>query len=349
MTKLNRTDLKNQSNTDFPTNNNKEITAQRFRDYHENDVDSNFNLEDDDATQVSYNPTNVGDWQPEGTPTEVSDALDIIANRTFVNLSDNFAVVDSDNGNDTTADVGTFSKPFKTGNASLSAIPSGGTIIVLGGSTVAFNSGINKPCNIIGFGENSKVQNVFASQGSSAPIVVANLELTSGTSLRVQANSQIIGYNLKGNNLTAVTGGGSFKLYNCEFNEVVNLLEAKNSVFNGVVLTSGATLVNIENNTFKNSLTLSDRVGGNVKKNTFDTGSNTPLLWSKGFNTSQAGLKIDIYNNTFLGSSTDVILESGTFTAQMNGRVWNNQYEQSNLLNITTNLVTRNQLNTQLI
>jgi hypothetical protein len=262
--------------------------------------------------------------------------------------SDNFVTLDSINGNDTTAAIGSFTKPYKTGNAAFAAIPSGGTVIVLEGSTTSFNNAINKPANIIGFGENTTIGNIQASQGTAGPIVVINLNLFSTTSLRVQGNSQIIGYNLKGVNTDVSTGGGTFKLYNSEFNQVKFLLEAKNCIFNGIVSTKGEAVISIENNTFKDSFTISDRTGGNIKKNTFDTSANTPLLWNKGLNTSQSGGKIDIYNNTFIGTSTDVIQETGTLTASMTGRVWNNQYEQSNLLNITVNTVTRNQLNTLL-
>jgi hypothetical protein len=52
--RLNRNDLKGLNNTTFTTNNNKEITATKQRAYNESDIDSFFNLEDDELKNLTF-------------------------------------------------------------------------------------------------------------------------------------------------------------------------------------------------------------------------------------------------------------------------------------------------------
>lgn len=130
----NRADLQISIDTNLPDNTTEAITPATHRIVEEDLKDSNYNLLDNAATDVTYNPTTVTDWQPEEPtgPTEVGGALDILATRTKFNPSDNIIYV-SDTGNDTTAEEGNPLKPFGTFAAAISAVPTNGYIKLLGG------------------------------------------------------------------------------------------------------------------------------------------------------------------------------------------------------------------------
>lgn len=121
MAQENRVDLKQTIDDNLPDNITEDITPEKHREVEDNIVDSNFNLIDDDAFDVSYPPTNSADWQPEGDPSSDGAALDILATRTFVNPSDRTAWV-AENGDNASAQVGNPLKPYATFNAAISAV-----------------------------------------------------------------------------------------------------------------------------------------------------------------------------------------------------------------------------------
>jgi hypothetical protein len=303
----------------------------------------------DDAEDVPYPPTNAANWNAT-IPTEVQSGLDQLAARMRIfetnNFSTNVAFLDFVTGNDTNGQLGNPAKPFKTGNVAATAVPSGGTIIVLNGVGTSVNVSA-KIVNIVGFGiAATKLNNITC--GSVATIYASNLELTSTNSIQGSGGSLIFLNNVKGVNVTSATGGSTYRFFNCEFTgDIVNTIECINSKVTGTVQLTG--LVSIINNIFLNNVSIRDRVGGIISKNIFNTGANTPISWQTGFNTSQSGGKIDIYDNHFITTATTSIQEvAGPASAVMVGRIWNNYYESANLFNVTINNVTRNQFNNQL-
>ena len=98
--------------------------AQRVRDIEEEANQTAF--------ETPYSPTSVGfDWLPEGDPTEVRGALDILAARTGKNPAETIAYI-ATNGSDTIGEyeVGNQLKPFLTPSVALSALPSSNCSLV---------------------------------------------------------------------------------------------------------------------------------------------------------------------------------------------------------------------------
>jgi len=119
----------------LPDNTTEQITPTTDRAVEDAEVESCYNLLDDDATNVNYTPTTSADWQLEGDPTEVGAALDILATRTFIFPSQKTAYV-SETGNNASAQFGNPLKPYATFNAAISAVvgPQKWKVISLGGT-----------------------------------------------------------------------------------------------------------------------------------------------------------------------------------------------------------------------
>ena len=78
----------------LPDNTTEEITPEKHREVETALNDNSFNKDSDTAVNVNYSPTSINfDWLPEGDPTEVGGALDILAARTGKNPSDDIAYV----------------------------------------------------------------------------------------------------------------------------------------------------------------------------------------------------------------------------------------------------------------
>ena len=119
----------------LPDNTTELITPATDRAVEDAEVESCFNLLDDDATEVNYNPTTAADWGAT-VPAEVGDGLDILIKKVSTNASDNIAYV-SDTGSDVVGEyeIGNPLKPFATIKSAFTACPpSNFTVKVLGGS-----------------------------------------------------------------------------------------------------------------------------------------------------------------------------------------------------------------------
>jgi len=131
----NRADLQISIDTNIPDNTTEAITPATHRAVEEDLKDSNYNLLDNEATDVTYNPTTSADWGAT-VPAEVGDGLDILIKKVSTNASDNIAYV-STTGSDVVNEyeVGNPLKPFATIKAAFTACPpSNFTVKVLGGS-----------------------------------------------------------------------------------------------------------------------------------------------------------------------------------------------------------------------
>ena len=130
----------------LPDNTTEQITPATDRAVEDAEVESCYNLQDDDATKVNYSPTSINaDWLPEGDPAEVGEGLDILAARTGVNLPQSIAYV-SNNGNNTgiTPELGNPLKPFLTIKNGLDAVGSYGRVLVAPGTYTENLSGNNR-------------------------------------------------------------------------------------------------------------------------------------------------------------------------------------------------------------
>ena len=135
MAKKTRPELYAKILANLPDNTTELITPAKDREVEDAEVESCFNLQDDEATDVNYTPTTSADWLPEGAPTEVGEGLDILAARTGVNLSQDIAYVSNVTTAGITPELGNPLKPFATIKAAFTACPpSNFTVKVLGGS-----------------------------------------------------------------------------------------------------------------------------------------------------------------------------------------------------------------------
>jgi hypothetical protein len=146
MAKKNRVDLNAVIQSNLPDNTTDFITPALDREVEIDEIDSCFNLEDDTAVDVNYNPTSINsDWLPEGDPTEVRRGLDILAVRTVTNLSQDIAYVSNETQTGVTPEVGNPLKPFATIQAGVDAIiGANGTVKVLGGAYIENVQVLNK-------------------------------------------------------------------------------------------------------------------------------------------------------------------------------------------------------------
>ena len=140
MAKKTRPELYAKILANLPDNTTEAITPATDREVEDAEVESCYNLLDDDATDVNYNPTTSADWGAT-VPTEVGDGLDILIKKVSTNPSDNIAYV-SDTGSDVINEyeVGNPLKPFATFAAAISAVGNNGIVKSLGGT---FTENIN--------------------------------------------------------------------------------------------------------------------------------------------------------------------------------------------------------------
>lgn len=158
MAKKNRVDLNAVIQANLPDNTIDFITPALDREVEIDEVDSCFNLEDDTAVDVNYNPSTPLDWDVT-IPTEVKAGLDQAAQR--VRLlegfpSANMAYVDSIKGSDTVGEfeLGNPLRPFKTIPAALAALPTNNIYIkviagVYGTVGTPMGIGINSRNNVV--------------------------------------------------------------------------------------------------------------------------------------------------------------------------------------------------------
>ncbi len=138
----------------LPDNSTEQITPATDRAVEDAEVESCFNLLDDEATDVNYNPTTSADWLPEGAPSEVGEGLDILAARTGVNLSQDIAYVSNVTTAGITPELGNPLKPYSSFATALNALPSSNCIVkALGGTyteDIVLNSGtVKSKCALI--------------------------------------------------------------------------------------------------------------------------------------------------------------------------------------------------------
>lgn len=339
-------------NNFITTNGNREITGAQLNEILNdngtllNDIkDSYYSLLDDFAEAVNYTPAVSGDWNAP-TPTQTKAGLDQLGARTkileglILPQSLNFVVVDFTNGNDSTAQVGSWTKIYKTGNAAFSAVSTNGTIYVVNGVGTAITVS-SKNVQIVGFG--NSINSIVVNTANT--VNIHNLNITSGSSVQISGGATVNLYNCVTQNLIIATDGGNYNLYNCDIQGTATyIVKAYNTIFRQTAATKNETIIDIKNCTFintnpiiVNNLTISDKTGGVIAYNTFQTLTNIPILWQKGFNSSQVGQKIELYGNNFIGTSTYVIQETGANTASMKMRAWGNYYEQNLFADITVN------------
>ena len=79
MAKKTRPELYAKILANLPDNTTEQITPATDREVENAEVESCFNLLDDDATDVNYNPTTSADWLPEGAPSEVGERFRYIS------------------------------------------------------------------------------------------------------------------------------------------------------------------------------------------------------------------------------------------------------------------------------
>ena len=140
----------------LPDNTTEAITPATDRAVEDAEVESCFNLLDDNATHVNYNttPITAPNWLPEGAPSEVGEGLDILAARTGVNLSQDIAYVSNVTTAGITPELGNPLKPYSSFATALNALPSSNCIVkALGGTyteDIVLNSGtVKSKCALI--------------------------------------------------------------------------------------------------------------------------------------------------------------------------------------------------------
>jgi hypothetical protein len=301
------------------------------------------------AFETPYTPTTPADWDVT-IPTEVRGGLDQLANRLrgFEPLSLTFAVLDSVNGSDTEGEEGNWNRPFKTGAAIVSALPTNSTIFVINGDgqSLGFTS---KNMNIVGFGNSIN----FVALNGTTTLRIYNLNITNETSIIAAGAGgsacNIYLYNCSLININLGLSGGRFYMYNCTITgQAKGISLAKSCLFlathtqsnpatlNTVEFNSFGFFLDISENVFKNTAIIPVAGYGKIYNNTFETVANNPINWS----TITAGgqsADIEIYFNNFKGTAGFVINEIGTGTIVSSARVYANYYEQGALANLTTN------------
>ena len=162
MAKLNRADIIAQIDLLINDNNNKEITALDVRTVLKTISQSDYNLIDDDALEVFYDPTEDLDWDAV-IPTEAMAALDQLAKRMRIletnNASPNVAYV-STTGSDVIGEfeLGNPLKPYATFEKAFLDVPASNFIIQSLGGTFTETFTIDTP--------NSKTNFIFRLDGT---------------------------------------------------------------------------------------------------------------------------------------------------------------------------------------
>jgi hypothetical protein len=197
-----RTQLYAKILANLPDNTTEQITPATDRAVEDAEVESCYNLLDDNATNVNYNPTNSPDWLPEGDPTEVGEGLDILAARTGTNLSQNIAYVSNVTTVGVTPEVGNPLKPFPTILAAWNAVPNNSIVVVLGGTytetiNLPFANSTNKALVMSGV---SLTGNITISGNTRLSIIMESCNITGNLFSISNTNSkaELYGTNITG-------------------------------------------------------------------------------------------------------------------------------------------------------
>lgn len=210
----------------LPDNTTEQITPATDRAVEDAEVESCYNLLDDDATNVNYNPTTVADWGAT-VPAEVGDGLDILIKKVSTNASQNIAYV-STTGSDVVNEyeIGNPLKPFATFGAAINAVSPGGTVKALGGSydftnetvfsgvVIITNTGVTLDISFC------QIAGRFSINKSNTRIIATGATITNNTSFPLfntssgsYSNFQIIGGDWDAGSQSCVTLGSN--LSNC--------------------------------------------------------------------------------------------------------------------------------------
>ena len=199
----------------LPDNTTEQITPATDRAVEDAEVESCFNLLDDDATKVNYSPTSINaDWLPEGDPSEAGEGLDILAARTGVNLSQDIAYVSNVTTAGIAPELGNPLKPFDSFATALNALPSSNCIVkALGGTyteDIVLNSGTAKSkCALVLEGVTINGRISISSGNSDISIFLNGSTITNSTSSATIAISCSSGNNfIYGGTVTNNNAGG---------------------------------------------------------------------------------------------------------------------------------------------
>ena len=213
----------------LPDNIIEAITPEKDREVEDAEVESCYNLQDDDATDVNYNPTTSANWSP-GTPTEVGEGLDILAARTFNFPSPNILYV-SETGNDTDAQIGNSLKPYETFEQAFLDAPASNFIIQSLGGTFTETFTIDTP--------NSKSNFIFRLDGT---IINGDIRLRNCTDGVVYLG----GGKINGELELALNGSENISVFDGTVNGLLQIGENCNLSFCRIINNSGfALLVNV--------------------------------------------------------------------------------------------------------
>ena len=261
----------------LPDNTTELITPATDRAVEDAEVESCFNLLDDEATDVNYNPTTIADWLPEGAPSEVGGGLDILAARTGVNLSQDIAYVSNVTTAGITPELGNPLKPYSSFATALNALPSSNCIVkALGGTyteDIVLNSGtVKSKCALILEGVTINGRISISTTNSDISIFLNGSTIISSTSaatisISANGNNFIYGGTVINNNANekCLEGSGSgiknvigtkfesqknctngcftFNFVKCNFNsQSVCVFRTNNSEFYGCNIVSATSI-----------------------------------------------------------------------------------------------------------
>ena len=261
----------------LPDNTTELITPATDRAVEDAEVESCFNLLDDEATDVNYNPTTIADWLPEGAPSEVGGGLDILAARTGVNLSQDIAYVSNVTTAGITPELGNPLKPYSSFATALNALPSSNCIVkALGGTyteDIVLNSDtVKSKCALILEGVTINGRISISTVNSDISVFLNGSTITNSTSvatisISASGNNFIYGGTVINNNANekCLEGSGSgiknvigtkfesqknctngcftFNFVKCNFNsQSVCVFRTNNSEFYGCNIVSATSI-----------------------------------------------------------------------------------------------------------
>ena len=261
----------------LPDNTTELITPATDRAVEDAEVESCFNLLDDEATDVNYNPTTIADWLPEGAPSEVGGGLDILAARTGVNLSQDIAYVSNVTTAGITPELGNPLKPYSSFATALNALPSSNCIVkALGGTyteDIVLNSDtVKSKCALILEGVTINGRISISTVNSDISVFLNGSTITNSTSvatisISANGNNFIYGGTVINNNANekCLEGSGSgiknvigtkfesqknctngcftFNFVKCNFNsQSVCVFRTNNSEFYGCNIVSATSI-----------------------------------------------------------------------------------------------------------
>ena len=261
----------------LPDNSTEQITPATDRAVEDAEVESCYNLLDDNATKVNYNPTTSADWLPEGAPSEVGGGLDILAARTGVNLSQDIAYVSNVTTAGITPELGNPLKPYSSFATALNALPSSNCIVkALGGTyteDIVLNSDtVKSKCALILEGVTINGRISISTVNSDISVFLNGSTITNSTSvatisISASGNNFIYGGTVINNNANekCLEGSGSgiknvigtkfesqknctngcftFNFVKCNFNsQSVCVFRTNNSEFYGCNIVSATSI-----------------------------------------------------------------------------------------------------------